>query len=62
MPLIFCSKCDNDLEECTCADLGDKIGWLEALRNHGMWIGPSYLERLGDQAKKNDPDYIKQYE
>ncbi len=57
MPLIFCSKCDECLEDCTCPDLAEKIEWLDCLRNHGIWIGPAYMDKLRDRAAKTDPEH-----
>lgn len=46
---MYCCKCNNDLADCTCPDLKER---LESLKNcEYLHIGPGYLKRIEKQAE-----------
>lgn len=45
---MFCCKCNNDLADCTCPDLQERLEKLKECKN--LFIGGDYMKRIEKQA------------
>lgn len=48
---MWCCKCQNELSECTCPDLKERLENIS--KSPHLFIGKEYRKRLDKQAEKN---------
>lgn len=48
---MWCCKCKNDLSQCTCPDLEERLGRLAQCQT--LFIAPEAKEKYEAQAKRN---------
>lgn len=55
---MYCMKCQNDLAQCTCPDLAER---LEAINKSGhVIISPERQKAYDEQAKRNKTEQTRE--
>ena len=55
---MYCMKCQNDLAQCTCPDLAER---LKAIRESGaVIISPERQKAYDDQANRNQTEQTRE--